>query len=118
MHVSWPEPEYVPASQSVHEDAVVLDHVPPSHLEHALLPSSSEYLPASHDVHAEDELPLYQPARHVEPGWARGGGWGGGGGEAKASEFAPLRAHHHHHHHHHHRSFTLPDSQFSASPSL
>ena len=35
MHDSAPEPEYVPASQSVHRAALALDHVPASHLVHA-----------------------------------------------------------------------------------
>ena len=50
----------------VHEAALTLDHVPPSHLVHSLLPSLSEYLPLSHFVQAEARVLELVPALHVE----------------------------------------------------
>ena len=49
----------------MHESALVFDHVPPSHLVHSLLPSSSEYFPLSHAKHEAEPVFEYVPAPHV-----------------------------------------------------
>jgi hypothetical protein len=40
VHEPDPDPEEVPARQSTHAAALAFDHLPPSHLVHALLSAS------------------------------------------------------------------------------
>ena len=65
MHVLAPEPDDLPASQSVHEAALVFDHVPPLHLVHALL-ADSENVPLSHAMHEAAPVFEYVPPPHAE----------------------------------------------------
>ena len=64
VQVADPEVENVPAVQSLQLDAPVSDHVPPSHLEHALL-AAPEYEPALHAVHEPAPDPENVPARQL-----------------------------------------------------
>ena len=51
MHALAPEPDDLPAVHATHVSALVFDHVPPSHLVHALL-AGSEKVPLPHGMHS------------------------------------------------------------------
>ena len=57
MHTLKPVPDHVPATHSVHAEALAFDHLPPSQLWHTEL-LASDRLPASHAVHSAAEVPL------------------------------------------------------------
>ena len=64
-HALAPAPDALPASQSVHNAALVFDHVPPSHLVHALL-AGSENVPLPHATHEPAPVFEYVPPTQLE----------------------------------------------------